>query len=261
MTKPIKIPVRREGRKMLVGADGELILSTPDVTTAELDQIVAALNRSATPTLADAVAHIERKAEDYANRFGWGIAGSLSFDSQVKTDHYVSLMELADELRELAASPADHSGDSANTGAPKVDLSEKALREMKARIDNADCTDLAFRLEVLKLLRLGIDEALSRQGVTLSDALKDTAAHLAAAISLLERSPKKGAPSNKIFDLMLSDYRASLDRARAALSRASSSRAEVERDAALPKYVGEETVEEYILAGIADALRTNKKEP
>lgn len=41
---------------------------------------------------------------------------------------------------------------------------------------------------------------------------------LAAAISLLERSPKKAAPSNKMFDQMLVDYRAALDAARAELN-------------------------------------------
>jgi hypothetical protein len=52
----------------------------------------------------------------------------------------------------------------------------------------------------------------------LREALKDTLAHLTAAISLLERSPKTAAPSNKMFDLMLSDHRASVERAREALS-------------------------------------------
>lgn len=37
---------------------------------------------------------------------------------------------------------------------------------------------------------------------------------LAAAISLLERSPKTGAPSNKMFDLMLNDYKKSLEKGR-----------------------------------------------
>jgi hypothetical protein len=49
------------------------------------------------------------------------------------------------------------------------------------------------------------------------------AASLAAAISLLERggkAAKKAAPSDKMFDQMLTDYRASLDRARAALGDA-----------------------------------------
>lgn len=44
--------------------------------------------------------------------------------------------------------------------------------------------------------------------------LIDVMASLAAAISLLERSPKTAAASNKMFDQMLDDYRASLERAR-----------------------------------------------
>jgi len=44
------------------------------------------------------------------------------------------------------------------------------------------------------------------------------AASLAAAISLLERSPKKAAASNKMFDQMLDDYRKALDAARAEMN-------------------------------------------
>jgi hypothetical protein len=46
------------------------------------------------------------------------------------------------------------------------------------------------------------------------ETLIDVMASLAAAISLLERSHKTAAPSDKMFDLMLDDYRASLQRAR-----------------------------------------------
>ncbi len=49
------------------------------------------------------------------------------------------------------------------------------------------------------------------------DIVIDLCASLAAAISLLEHSPKTGAPSNKMFDQMLKDYRASLERGRAFL--------------------------------------------
>jgi len=60
-----------------------------------------------------------------------------------------------------------------------------------------------------------------RAAPTDSTVLVDVAASLAAAISLLERggkSAKKAAASDKMFDQMLADYRASLERARAALS-------------------------------------------
>src|SRR5688500_12195059 len=47
------------------------------------------------------------------------------------------------------------------------------------------------------------------------EILIDVMASLAAAISLLERSPKTAAPSDKMFDQMLADYRKSLETARA----------------------------------------------
>jgi len=59
------------------------------------------------------------------------------------------------------------------------------------------------------------DEIARLRGVAIS-----TAASLAAAISLLERggkAAKKAAPSDNMFDQMLTDYRNSLDAARAAL--------------------------------------------
>jgi len=53
----------------------------------------------------------------------------------------------------------------------------------------------------------------------LREALRDVGASLVAAISLLERSPKTAAPSNKMFDQMLNDYRASIVRMRPLLQQ------------------------------------------
>jgi uncharacterized coiled-coil protein SlyX len=50
------------------------------------------------------------------------------------------------------------------------------------------------------------------------EAAVDTAASLAAAISLLEKGGKKAAASDKMFNQMLIDYRASLQRARTTLA-------------------------------------------
>ena len=53
--------------------------------------------------------------------------------------------------------------------------------------------------------------------------LIDLCAHLAAAISLLEKAgkaAKKAAPSDKMFDQMIRDYKRSLDRGRAASKKA-----------------------------------------
>lgn len=51
----------------------------------------------------------------------------------------------------------------------------------------------------------------------LREALFSVTASLADAIALLEESPKTAAPSDRIFDLMLRDYRESLKIGRAAL--------------------------------------------
>ena len=53
----------------------------------------------------------------------------------------------------------------------------------------------------------------------LEAALKDTTVRLVAAISLLERGGKKAAPSNKMFEQMLVDYKNGVERARAALEK------------------------------------------
>lgn len=50
------------------------------------------------------------------------------------------------------------------------------------------------------------------------EALIRVTASLAAAVSLLERSPKTAAPSDRMFDLMLDDYRKSVELGRATLA-------------------------------------------
>ncbi len=47
-------------------------------------------------------------------------------------------------------------------------------------------------------------------------ALIDTLASLVASVDLLERGGKKAAPSNKMFEQMLVDYKNSIERGRAA---------------------------------------------
>lgn len=58
---------------------------------------------------------------------------------------------------------------------------------------------------------------LEAENKALREVAIDVLAHLVAAHSLLSNSPKTGAPSNKMFDRMLMDYSASIDRARAYL--------------------------------------------
>ena len=51
----------------------------------------------------------------------------------------------------------------------------------------------------------------------LEGAATDALASLVAAVSLLARGGKRAAPSDKMFAVMLADYNASIDRARATL--------------------------------------------
>ena len=68
-------------------------------------------------------------------------------------------------------------------------------------------------------LREMVDRAVKADAEALRESLLNTAASLAAAISLLERGSKKAAPSDKMFDMMLSDYRKTLASARTTLNR------------------------------------------
>ena len=97
---------------------------------------------------------------------------------------------------------AEHEAARAQFAAPRERLSKDAVlfRRVAAK--------LAVQSRALK------DVTAERD--TMTEVGIDCAASLAAAISLLERSPKNAAPSNKMFDQMLDDYRASLERFRRA---------------------------------------------
>jgi hypothetical protein len=54
--------------------------------------------------------------------------------------------------------------------------------------------------------------------MTVRDPMVAMAAALAAAISLLEKGGKKAAPSDRMFEHMLADYRLALEKGRAAFA-------------------------------------------
>jgi hypothetical protein len=99
--------------------------------------------------------------------------------------------------------------------AERLGATVSCLKYISNRYDFGDDTEL-FECGVYDM-----DDAATALRALLSEreglrgALTDTSASLAAAISLLERSPKTAAPSDRMFDQMLQDYRASLGRARA----------------------------------------------
>lgn len=67
---------------------------------------------------------IQRKADDYAREFGSGDMGSLSFGNDAMRDYQWGLLELADEIRALAAPAVPAAGES---GAEKLDRLERVL--------------------------------------------------------------------------------------------------------------------------------------
>jgi hypothetical protein len=102
------------------------------------------------------------------------------------------------------------------------------------RADLAAATETALRAEIDAQKRWITDLTARQTAVSmdnhllrglLEDARKtmlDVGSSLAAAISLLERggkAAKKAAPSDTMFDIMLNDYRASFERARATLAK------------------------------------------
>jgi hypothetical protein len=95
-------------------------------------------------------------------------------------------------------------------GLPGGALDDSDYEAIESALDAIDApmTDRGRWLSLVERVR----------AVRKSEVLENVTASLAAAISLLERSPKTAAPSDKMFDQMLADYRASLGRARAALS-------------------------------------------
>lgn len=96
------------------------------------------------------------------------------------------------------------------------------MAEKNTRL-TAEVERLTARLETSERVDKLFDEtmaSLTAEAERLRAALIDNAASLEAAISLLERGGKKAAPSDKMFEMMLNDYRKSTNNARAALTSA-----------------------------------------
>lgn len=95
--------------------------------------------------------------------------------------------------------------------------SEARAWEQRKHDDDADTACRNLLSEELDETRVTIT-AQAERIAKLEEVLLNAAASLAAAISLLERGSKKAAPSDKMFDMMLSDYQKALAGARATLA-------------------------------------------
>jgi hypothetical protein len=87
-----------------------------------------------------------------------------------------------------------------------------ALADAIEELQNRVTFEAAANLATAKL-----NANLLKRIAELEAALKDATVHLVAAVSLLESGGKKAAPSNKMFEQMLVDYKNGVERARAAL--------------------------------------------
>lgn len=90
------------------------------------------------------------------------------------------------------------------------------------RLRMTGCTeDFRSVVEAANAASPDASSALLAEIEGLRGAAVGAAAALAAAISLLERAPKaaKAAPSDRMFDQMLSDYRTALETARVAITK------------------------------------------
>jgi len=96
---------------------------------------------------------------------------------------------------------------------PGYQCKDCTIEDLRARVAELEAAAEAYKSEVATCHRNEGDRIRYRE------ALVGTAASLAAAISLLERGSKKAAPSDKMFDQMIRDYKKSLDSARAILNQ------------------------------------------
>jgi hypothetical protein len=128
------------------------------------------------------------------------------------TDDLVKRLRMADEYL-----PLGHDGWEAADRIDELEVSLQAVLNREAATTaryDAKTDELEAKLAEC-LERNALLEARLGKAV---DAAVDAGASLAAAISLLERGGRKAAPSNKMFDQMLVDYRNSLERTRATLA-------------------------------------------
>lgn len=91
------------------------------------DDLIDSLREAAPPAasvqdagLKAAADFIQRKADDYAREFGSGDMGSLSFGNDAMRDYHWGLLELADEIRALAAPAAPASEAASQPGEMEI---------------------------------------------------------------------------------------------------------------------------------------------
>ena len=116
-------------------------------------------------------------------------------------------LDIAAQLTAKDAEIAQLKADAASTKIDLGPLSPERHRELTRKI---------IALERLVQRHKANEDLLNARVAVLREALVSPTVHLLAAISLLEKGGKKAAPSDKMFEIMLDDYRRSVEEARAA---------------------------------------------
>lgn len=142
----------------------------------------------------------------------------MTADTSTKADEEMDDYDPMSEFLDAINAEADSRAEQIATLTADLSAARETIKALQADLSASETfyEEERTRAENLEGDFKGAREEIER----LRGATVDTAGHLAAAISLLEHSPKKCAPSDTIFDMMLADYRASLERARQALSTA-----------------------------------------
>ena len=158
----------------------------------------------------------------FADGFSAALQGAEAVIWAVEDDAFLyptvsgALQEVIAELQEMEGNWTKRSS-----------VDHRSAVQHEARLAEREAENERLRRDHAALAKqLGIAErklkSVTKLWHTDRGALVDVAASLAAAISLLERggkAAKKAAPSDLMFDQMVRDYTASLERARAALEK------------------------------------------
>jgi hypothetical protein len=138
------------------------------------------------------------------------------------TPHGADCLQAADRIEALIAE-RDEALNQLDSARHSVDVLEKRVAGLMSKLGEAQLI-AGIALHAQKQLEVDLTAANARAAAAeaklakAGDAAVDAGASLAAAISLLERGGRKAAPSNKMFDQMLVDYRNSLERTRTTLA-------------------------------------------
>lgn len=185
-------------REVIAGAVKAFTRFTPEYVSNEVIAALTASGHSIVPVASGDVGELARRLETRAKTMNGTLVGAS--DGHTYALGYYDQFASADD--KLASSA----------------LESLAAEVAAAHEKRSDLIDRCWRLNTRAEAAEASLAAVTADRDRLVEAAKDALAALVAAHSLLSRSPKTAAPSNQMFDTMLSDYAAAITRTRAALT-------------------------------------------